>query len=343
MMIKRYNRSSLLRPFSTVLFMLIFVISSCAQKQTQSLHYKPQNGKDKGKKIVLISGDEEYRSEESMPMLAKILSVRHGFETVVLFAIDPQSGQINPEHTKSIPGLEELVDADLVIFGTRFRELPDAQMKYIDDYLMKGKPVIGLRTATHAFNFSKESNSRYKHYSYNSNSGAWEGGFGRLVLGETWINHHGDHGKEGTRALINGLESANPLLLGVKDIWVPSDVYGIKAPLEGATILLFGQPTEGMQASTPVNIKKSLMPVAWTKNYQLPDGKMGTAYTTTMGASVDLANADLRRLIVNESYQALGFENEITADLNVEYVGDFKPTMFGFGKHKKSLYPKDYQ
>ena len=343
MMIKIYNWSAVLRSFSIVCFTLIFVLSSCAQKQAQWLHYKPQTGKEKGKKIVLISGDEEYRSEESMPMLAKILSVRHGFETIVLFAIDPQSGQINPEYTQNIPGLEQLVDADLVIFATRFRELPDEQMKYIDDYLMEGKPVIGLRTATHAFNFPKESKSAYKHYAYNGKSGVWEGGFGRLILGETWINHHGDHGTEGTRALINGLESANPLLMGVKDIWVPSDVYGIADPLEGATILLFGQPTQGMEASAPPNIDKSLMPVAWTKTYQLPNGKKGTAYTTTMGASVDLANADLRRLIVNESYQALGFESEITAELDVEYVGDFNPTMFGFGKHKKGLFPKDYQ
>ena len=276
-------------------------------------------------------------------MLAKILSERHGFEAVVLFAIDPQNGQIDPEYTKNIPGLEQLKDADLVVFATRFRDLPDEQMKYIDNYLKEGKPVIGLRTATHAFNFPEGSTSAYKQYGYNDKSKSWSGGFGRVVLGETWINHHGDHGKEGTRALINGIEAANPVLRGVSDIWVPSDVYGVANPLEGSTILLFGQPTHGMEATTAANIRKSLMPVAWIRNYQLPGGKKGRAYTTTMGASVDLASADLRRLIINESYQALGFEEAITEDLNVEYIGEFNPSMFGFGKHKKGLYPKDYQ
>ncbi|SJN20468.1 ThuA domain-containing protein [Sphingobacterium sp. JB170] len=337
------DKRNLLRSFCVVCCMLVLVLNSCAQEPLQWLEYKPQGANKKGKKIVLISGDEEYRSEESLPMLAKILSTHHGFEAVVLFAIDPKSGQIDPEYTQNIPGLGQLQDADLVIIATRFRELPEEQMKYIDDYLKQGKPVIGLRTATHGFNFPKESSSAYKHYAYNAQSKGWEGGFGRVVLGETWINHHGDHAKEGTRALINGMQAKNPVLQGVGDIWVPSDVYGISGPMKGSTILLFGQPTRGMQASSRSNTDKSLMPVAWIKDYQLLGGKKGRAYTTTMGASVDLASTDLRRLLVNEVYQALGFQDQITPALNVSFVGEFNPSMFGFGKHKKGMYPKDYQ
>ena len=47
------------------------------------------DGPGAGKRIVLVSGDEEYRSEEALPQLAKILSIRHGFDTVVLFGQDP--------------------------------------------------------------------------------------------------------------------------------------------------------------------------------------------------------------------------------------------------------------
>jgi len=323
----------------------VLALTSCAQHSAQWLHYQPEAGQEIGKKVVLISGDEEYRSEESMPMLAKILSVHHGFESVVLFAIDPASGEINPEYTKNIPGLNQLEDADLVIFATRFRELPDEQMKFIDAYLKAGKPVIGLRTATHAFNYAKDSKSVYKHYGYNQKGEQWEGGFGRQVLGETWINHHGDHGKEGTRALINGLEAVaeNPLLTGVKDVWGPSDVYGIANPLAGSTILLFGQPTSGMQASSPSNIHKSVMPVAWTRSYQVEGGKQGKAFSTTMGASVDIANADFRRMILNACYQAVGLEKRITPELNIQFVGEYQPSMFGFGKHKPGLFPTDYQ
>src|SRR5262245_61394868 len=66
------------------------------------------NGPGHGKKVVLISGDEEYRSEETLPQLAKILSRKHGFTCTVLFAIDPSDGTINPNKTDNVPGLEAL-------------------------------------------------------------------------------------------------------------------------------------------------------------------------------------------------------------------------------------------
>jgi hypothetical protein len=115
------------------------------------LAYEGKSGPGVGKRVVLISGDEEYRSEEGLPQLAKILAVRHGFHCTVLFAIDPATGEINPNYLENIPGTEALANADLLVILTRFRQLPDAQMKPIDDYLKAGKPVIGLRTATHAF------------------------------------------------------------------------------------------------------------------------------------------------------------------------------------------------
>ena len=93
-------------------------------------------GPGKGKHIVLISGDEEYRSEETLPQLAKILANHHGFKCTVLFAIDPKDGTINPNQTDNIPGLGALDTADLMVIFTRFRELPDEQMKHIVDYVV---------------------------------------------------------------------------------------------------------------------------------------------------------------------------------------------------------------
>lgn len=330
---------------SSMVLMFMVLHSSCAQQSNEWLHFKPNPSYLKDKKIVLISGDEEYRSEESMPMLAKILAEHHGFECVVLFAIDPVTKQINPDYQNNIPGLHHLEDADVMLLALRFRDLPDQQMKYIDNFLKAGKPVIGLRTSTHAFNFSKDSKSSYKYYGYNTKDGVWEGGFGKLVLGETWINHHGDHGTEGTRALVNGLETSklNPILIGVNNIWGASDVYGIQNKLEGSTILLFGQPTNGMKESSPLNIEKSIMPVAWTRNYQIPDGKIGKAFTTTMGASIDLISQDLRRLIVNACYWAVDLQNRIDVTLKVDVIGKYNPSMFGFGTYTKGKYPSDYR
>src|SRR5262249_52760406 len=87
--------------------------------------YEGREGPGRGKRIVFVTGDEEYRSEESMPALARILAVRHGFHCTVLFAIDPKTGAIDPGVVDNIPGLEALDGADLLVLFTRFRELPD--------------------------------------------------------------------------------------------------------------------------------------------------------------------------------------------------------------------------
>ena len=184
-----------------------------------------------GKQVVLISGDEEYRSEEALPQLAKILAKHHGFACTVLFAVG-KDGTIDPNRQDNIPGLEALRKADLMIIATRFRDLPDDQMKEIVDYVESGRPVIGLRTATHAFSI-KGGKKAYSRYSFNSKE--WDGGFGRQVLGETWVNHHGNHGVEGTRGIIAPGAEGHPILRGIKDgdITGPTDVYTVRLPLPG--------------------------------------------------------------------------------------------------------------
>ena len=315
------------------------------QAGEQWISFEGSGGPGNGQHIVLVSGDDEYRSEEALPMLAKILSEHHGFKTTVLFAIDPETGEIKPDHQTNIPGMEHLQDADLMVLFTRFRNLPDEQMRYFDDYLQEGKPIIGLRTATHAFNFPDGTESTYAKYAYNSEVPGWEGGFGRQILGETWIDHHGDHGTEGTRGLIDGIKERDdhPVLRGVSDIWGPSDVYGTRE-LEGdVDVLVWGQSTNGMTPDAPVNWSKSIMPAAWTKEYTSENGNSGRVFTTTMGSSVDFESEDLRRLLVNACYWALGLEDEVPENNNVDIVGEYNPTMFGFGDYKKGLKPADYQ
>lgn len=323
-------------------FLFVNLNLALAQKNPQWLEYQGAEGPGKGKHIVFISGDEEYRSEEGLPMLAKILSQKHGFKCTVLFAIDSATNLINPENQTNIPGMEHLKTADLMVLLIRFRELPDRQMKYFDDYTNSGKPVIALRTSTHGFNYSRNKNSPYAKYSYNSNIPGWEGGYGKRVLGETWIDHHGIHGKEGTRALINGLMKDHPILRGVKDIWGPTDVYGIRKLTENPEILLWGQSTLGMTANSPLSHTKSVMPIAWIKTHALENGKKAKIFTSTMGASVDLLSEDLRRLIINASYWAVGLENKIPEKSDVEIIGEYNPTMFGFGKYRRGLSPASF-
>jgi len=316
-----------------------------AQEADQWITFEPADGPGNGRHIVLISGDDEYRSEEALPMLAKILSTHHGFKTTVLFAIDPETGEIKPDYQNNIPGMENLQSADLMILFTRFRELPDEDMVYFEEYLLAGKPVIGIRTATHAFHYQNNTDSQFAKYDWRSDVPGWEQGFGRQILGETWVDHHGDHGTEGTRGLIDGIMERNdhPIIRGVTDIWGPTDVYGTRE-LEGdPQVLVWGQSTSGMTPDAPVNWEKSIMPVAWTKDYSIEGGETGRVFTTTMGSSVDFESEDLRRLIVNASYWTLEMGDEVLERSNVDIVGEYNPTMFGFEDFRKGLTPSDYQ
>ena len=302
-------------------------------------------GPGTGKRVVLVSGDEEYRSEEALTQLGKILAVRHGFDCRVLYAIDPKTGEIDPNTQTNIPGLEQLREADLLVIATRFRNLPDEQMQEIDAYLRRGGPVVGLRTATHAFNIPAD--RAYAHYSngYAGEKQEWADGFGRLVLGEKWINHHGKHGQESTRGLIAPGAADHPILRGIADgeIWGPTDVYGVRLPLPGdSQPLVLGQVLAGMTADAPpVAGPKNdpPMPIAWTKTYSVEGGPRGRVFTTTMGAATDMLSEGTRRLLVNGCYWAVGLEEAIRADARVDAVGGFQPTPFGFGGARKSLMP----
>lgn len=296
------------------------------------------DGPGKGKHIVLVSGDQEYRSEETITQLARILAVRHGFTCTVLYTVDPRTGTVNP-NIPNIPGLEALDKADLLVIFTRFLDLPDEQMARIVAYLSQGKPVVGLRTATHAFNIPK--GRKYHKYSWNYTGADYAGGFGRQVLGETWVAHHGAHGKEGTRGrLVPGREN-HPILRGIRDgeIFGPTDVYAVRLPLPGdSQPLVLGEVTTTLDpASPPVAGKKNdpMMPVAWIRTYRGDGDRIGRAFTTTMGASQDFANEALRRLLVNACYWAVGLENHIPNRSNVEIVGKFQPTPFRFKNPKE--------
>lgn len=332
------------RQFVWSLLVVGMTMGNSISAEETLVRYEGTQGLGKGKHIVLVSGDEEYRSEEAMPQLGKILAKHHGFTCTVLFPIDKNDGTINPDQNDNIPGLEALEDADLLVIFTRFRNLPPEQMKYLADYIESGKPIIGLRTATHAFNIPAD--KPYSKYSWRSKAEGWDGGFGRQVLGETWISHHGHHGRQSTRGLIAPGEAEHPILKGIKDgdIWGPTDVYGVRLPLPGdSKPLVMGQVLSGMKAdSAPVDGPKNkpMMPVAWVKSYKSPTGKTARVFSTTMGASQDFLSVGLRRLLVNATYWSLGMEDKIQPDAPVEIVGDYQPTPFGFKKFQRGLRPK---
>ncbi len=300
----------------------------------------PAKGTSKGKKIVLVSGDDEYRSEEMLPQMAKILSERHGFDCTVLFALD-EKGFIVPDKQDNIAGLHLLKQADLMVLFIRMRSLPDDQIKHFAEYLSDGKPIIAIRTSTHPFQLP--ASSGYAHWSWRSNEP--EGGFGRSILGETWINHHGNHGKESCRGLIAPGAAQHPILRGIKDgdIWGPTDVYGVRLPLPGdCKPIVLGQVLQGMSATdAPVDGKKNdpMMPIAWTKTYHNGAGKSGRVFTTTMGSSQDFLNEGFRRLMINSCYWGLQLDEQIPAKSNVELIGNYVTSPFKFGGYVRNKRP----
>ena len=279
--------------------------------------------------------------EELIPQLAKILAAHHGFRSTVLFAVNPTTGEINPPTLDNVPGLEALKNADLLVLFSRWRELPDEQMKYIVDYVNSGRPIVALRTSTHPFKYVVHRQSPYAKYS--SDNRKFPGGFGRQILGETWVDHHGWHQHESTRGLIApGMEN-NPVVRGVKDIWGPSDVYKITRLTGDSKPLVVGQVLTGMDPKDPPNAKKPLMPVAWIKTYTGPEGKTCRIFTTTMGHAGDFKNEGFRRLLVNACYWCTGMENQIPVAANVDLVGKYEPNPIGAGRFKKGLKPADFR
>lgn len=305
------------------------IISAYADAADQWIQLSPPEGKANGKKIVFVTGDDEYKSETSMPMMAHILAEHHGFDCRVLFAINRKTGVIDTNQRDNIPGLEALKDADLMVIYTRFRALEDAQMKMIEDYLATGKPIIAIRTSTHAFDFSKAPNSPYVKYAYNYKGDDYRGGFGQQVLGQTWIRHWGKHGTESTRGRFAPGKEKHPILTGIKDgeIWGPTDTYEATMPQpKGCEAVLLGEvcktmePNSGPTAATKKN--SPMMPIAWT--YQRDAGAKGRVFTSTIGGAMrgkdDWANEGMRRMFVNACFWALKMEAKIPAKANVTPV-----------------------
>ena len=328
---------------TTFLSLAAFATTALAEEKLW-LDFPGKDGPGKGKKIVLLAGDEEYRSEEAMPMLARLLSQHHGFTCRVVFSVNPTTGEIDPKTNNHEPGIEALDAADLVIASLRFRAWPDEQMNHFADYIAAGKPIIGLRTSTHAFSGLK---GTYEAFNWNKG-----GGFGKAVLGETWVSHWGNHKKEATLGVIEPGAEGDPLLRGVGKIFGDTDVYEAYPPAD-AKVLVRGQVLQGMTPDTaPADYKKKratdkeeqgvndpMMAVAWTRVNDNGFGKGNKVLCTTLGSSTDLANEGLRRLIVNASYAFTGLE--VPAKSDVATVGDFSPTFYGFDGHKKGVRPGD--
>jgi hypothetical protein len=305
------------------------------------LTYRGAEGPGHGKHIVLIAADQEYRSEEALPMLARILSERHGFDCTVLFAQN-QDGLVDPTQktrqedkaiVHDIPGIEYLQRADLMILFSRMITLSDEQIRPVIEYLDSGKPIVAIRTANHGF---------LQNFPYVVNGKPVR--FGEDVLGGTFRNHHGNWHQDSTRGILVEAQQGNPILRGVVDIWGQSDVYrtypeGQALPAD-CTALVYGQPLVGRNHDDAPNPEKEPLPIAWTKTWTGQKGLPARVFHCTMGSARDYQSAGLRRLSINAAYWCLGLEDQIPAANNVDLVGPYDPLDSGFDYAELGVVPK---
>jgi type 1 glutamine amidotransferase len=253
--------------------------------------------------VVFVTGDDEYRSEFSMPMIARILEARHGMKTSVAYA------RPTPQSNTNIEGLEALRSADLAVIFVRWRELPENQLQPILDYVNSGKPLVGLRTSTHAFRYPKGSPRE-----------ALNDGFGTDVWGQKWIRHHGAQSSTDVEVLAE--RASHPILRGVEPKFHARSWLYVVDPLAGdCTPLLSGR------AVNPAGGRDwSPQPVAWTKTY-----KGSRVFFTTLGHPEDFQVESMRRLVVNGIYWSLGKEVP-RSGADVRFAGEYNPPPAGIPK-----------
>lgn len=307
------------------------------------LTYEGTEGPGKGKHIVFIANDHEYRSEETCPLIAKILAKHHGFKCTVLFGVD-DNGDIKGGGTP-IPHLEVLKDADLLFFYTRFMTLPDEQADAIVDYFERGGPTIGLRTSTHCFNGQK---GKWAKLNFNHKGDDYLGGLGEQIFGNTWHkergqDHYGQNHNKGSH--ISPIPGAtHPVLTGVQPFHAYSGAY-LSRPPAGSAPLLQVQVLNTFGPGDKFQEGKETVNAGWAReHYVAPSGtkKDARVVYASFGASEDIADEGARRFLVNSSLWALGLEDNIKPDLDISFVGGYNPSPYTTGAfYRLGVKPSD--
>lgn len=322
-----------------ILSCLMCLLAAGAANAQEASHvvYEGEGGAGAGKHIVYLASDHEYRSEESLPALARIMAKHYGFKCTVVFGVDPATGEIVPGSSE-IRGLEILRDADLLVVFMRFINMADDQMQHFVDYVDRGGPIMGLRTSTHAFNIPPD--RKFHAYDYNYAGEDFLKGFGRQVLGETWVTHYGTNHLQSSVLNLEDAAKEHPVLRGVADVHTKAGAYTAD-PMPGSTILAKATVLNGMKPDAKVDDTKQPVPVAWVRPYASKSGKEARVFTTTQGASQDLVNDGFRRMLVNAHLWCLGMDDAIQPGNPIDFVGPFNPTIFSFTRWRHGVKPAD--
>ncbi|APQ19371.1 ThuA domain-containing protein [Maribacter hydrothermalis] len=319
--------------------LFLFIFTACGEKAQEKKEATIEESKPPH--IVFVTGEEEYRSEESFPMLAKLAKRELGAKVTVVYSVD-SLGIIDPNKTDHIAGLEALETADLMVVFMRFRNLPKNERDYITAYVESGKPIVGFRTSTHSFKYTNDSTLT----EFNE---AWPA----KVFGQQWITHHGhfDDGKYPvTNISIKDGHADNPILKGFSEFEAYSWLYHVDGgdwKLQGdSEPFLMGHSTKSQHEIDGKLDEFSLdNPVAWTKSYTGASGKKARVFFTTLGHPYDFKLPVVRKIAMNGIFWALEKEDSIPENgVNVTLDEPFEPNNSGFGqKYKTNQKPMPIQ
>ena len=238
---------------------------------------------DKRTCVVFVIADDEYDAAKTLPEFARQLEDKYNF--CCEFALARAKGGNTAERNR-ICHMEALMSADLAIVYVRRRALPPKQMKYLRDYVAGGKPVIGLRTASHAFSLRRQKPP--------AGYVDWPE-FDQQVLGGNYHGHHGNKSKEGPQTYVwvkPGMES-HPILAGVPggEVHVRSWLYKTLPLTDTTAVLMMGR----------VEDREPHEPVAWT-NITAAGGRV---FYTSLGHPDDFKLDVFRRMLTNAVFWAL--------------------------------------
>lgn len=287
------------------------------------------------KHIVLIAGEEEYRSEEFLPALASILQTEHGFKCSMIYSVD-QSGFIDPNNPALTSSIQPLETADMIVMMIRFRQWSDETMGAFDKAIKRGIPIVGLRTSNHAFKFIPT--DRWAEYN------TWS----KDVFGTGWVSHWGKHKTEATRGVVDLSTPNKSLINGVRDWFGDTDVYESTVPPDAA-VIAHGLVLTGMTPDSPLSgrvvkteggerpVNAPPMPVAWSRSLNLGGAKNARVFYTSCGGPTDFLDESFRRLLVNAIYW--GFELPVPQKASVTLPSSYKAVPYGYGTFIKGKRP----
>lgn len=282
------------------------------------------------KHVVLVAGDEEYRSEESLPMLAQLAQRELGIRATVCLP-RAADGTVDPQRLDHVDGLRVLDSADALVLFTRFRALPDDELRPLVAHAALGRAIVGFRTATHAFAYPADGpNAKY--------NAEWP----RTTFGQRWIAHHG-HFDDGeaplTQVALVDAAKDHPILRGVAPFRAYSWLYHVDGGGDALNavkdVLLQGTALRSKLADETRFPRTQ--PVAWTREDPRGGGE-GRVFFTTLGHPFDFREESMRRLALHGLAWALGRPDAIPpAGLDVRVEPPFEPSNSGIGGHRRGV------